>query len=443
MMKRRTFLKSAAIGTGALVSPTVKLFGKDAPSNKLNIALIGVWGRGLAHQNVAARENVVALCDVNDNYIALAAKKFPKAKTYNDWRKCLDQKDVDAVICATTDHTHAFVGNWALNRDLHIYLEKPMGNTVEEARTVHANYLKRKNKVATQLGTQRHAAGNFRRLREMIKDGAIGDVKAAYAWGNRKLPKPGYLPAAGDPPAHLHYDLWIGPSQHHPYNPEYFKARPGAGCLQWNMYWDFGTGQIGDMGAHTMDLAWNCLDAGHPTSATASGDAYNPSVTPVKLEMHMEHPANEWRGPITVSWYQGGALPSSPSRWVDLKKIGHGAMFKGTKGFIVADFGRRLLIPFGDGADMTYYKPRKKEDLVPPLGGFQEEWVRAAKGDPTKTSCNFDYSGLMTEQMMLGLAAYRAGKKLEYDGAKGVVTNDTDANNYLGKVYRKGWTLNG
>jgi len=438
-MKRRTFLKSAVVGAGAYISPSVTLFGKDTPANKLNIALIGVGGRGGAHHGVASKENVVALCDVDSKEMARGVKRWPKAKTYEDWRKCLDQKDVDAVICSTTDHTHAFIANWALNRDMHVYCEKPMGNTVEECRTVRANYLKRKDKLATQLGTQRHAMQNFNRVRELVKDGAIGELKAAYAWGDRKLPKPGYLPAAGDPPENLNWDLWLGPSPHHPYNPGYF----ASDCLAWNMYWDFGTGQIGDMGAHTMDLAWNALDAGYATSATATGDKYNPEVTPVKLEMHMEHPANDWRGPITLSWYQGGAMPKSPRDWLDLRKIGHGAMFKGSKGYIVCDFGSRLLIPFGDSADMTYYKRRSKEELIPPLGGFQDEWVRAAKGDPTKTSCNFDYAGLMSEQMMLGLAAYRAGRKLEYDGKKGVVTNGKDGNEFLKKKYRKGWKLDG
>lgn len=441
-MKRRQFLKSATIGVGALISPRISLFGADAPSNKLNIALIGVWGRGNAHHAMIAKENVVALCDINDKHMEEVAKKFPDAKRYRDWRVCLDQKDIDAVVCCTTDHTHAFVGNWALNRDKHIYLEKPIGISVEEARVVRANYLKRKNKCATQLGTQRHAMPNFHRLKEMVRDGAIGELKDVYAWGNRQIPKPGYLPAEGEPPEHIAYDLWIGPSPWHPYNPEYFSGGPGANCLHWNMYWDFGVGQIGDMGAHTMDLAWNCLDADLPTTAKASGDPFNPDVTPVKMEMHLEHPANDWRGPITVSWYQGGAMPKTPSDWIDLNKIGHGAMFKGTQGYIIADFNKRLLIPYGKDADLTYFKRRTKEELIPPLEGFQEEWVNACKGDTTKTTCNFDYSGPMMEQMFLGTIAYRVGKKLNYDGKTGT-TDDAEANALIQRKYRDGWVLNG
>ena len=249
---------------------------------------------------------MVALCDVNEKRFPDALKRFPKAKTYVDWRKCLDQKDIDAVVFCTADHTHAFIANWALNRDLHVYMEKPLAITVEEARVVRANWLKKKDKLATQVGMQRHAMQNFNRVRELIRDGAIGELKAAYAWGNRQIRRTGYLPAEGQPPEGFHFDLWLGPSPEHPYNPGYFSGGPGMNCLSWNMFWDFGAGQIGDMGSHTMDLLWNAVDAKLPTSAEAKGEAFNPDVTPVECESHFEHPANDWRGPIRVSWYQGG-----------------------------------------------------------------------------------------------------------------------------------------
>jgi predicted dehydrogenase len=213
-------------------------------------------------------------------------------------------------------------------------------------------------------------------------------------------------------------------------------------CLQWNMYWDFGTGQVGDMGSHTMDLAWNAIDAELPTSAEARGEPFHPEVSPVMLELHFQHPANAWRPGIKVSWYQGGAMPASPAPWVDLNRIGHGALFEGSRGALVAEFNARLLIPFGNAADMTYYRPRKKEDLLPPLGDFQQQWVDACKGS-LKTSCDFDYGGTMIEQMMLGLVAYRVGKKLDYDGKTGRVTNVPEANELLRRRYRAGWTLDG
>jgi predicted dehydrogenase len=444
-MRRRQFLQSAVCtGAGLLILPSGARAGKNAPGNKLNIALIGTWGRGLAHLDSLADENVVALCDVWERNLADAAKRFPKAKTYVDWRKCLEQKDIDAVVICTTDFTHAFIANWALNRDMHVYLEKPLGISVEEARVVRANWLPKKGKLATQVGMQRHAHDNFNRIAELIRDGAIGEFKSAYAWGNRKIPKPGYLPAQGAPPEGLHYDLWLGPVKtDHPYNPEYFSAKAGANCLQWNMYWDFGTGQIGDMGSHTMDLLWNAVDCKLPTSAEAKGDPFNPDVTPVMAEMRFEHPANSWRGPISVSWYQGGALPNPPSSFVDLNKIGHGAMFKGSEGILVADFTSRMLIPLGKDGSLTYYRPRKKEELLPPVGHFQKQWINACKDPSLKTACDFEYSADMIEQMCLGLVAYRVGKKISYDGAAGRVTDNPEADALLKRTYRDGWTLNG
>jgi predicted dehydrogenase len=437
-VQRRQFLKSTvATGMGLVILPSSALSGANAPSNKLNVALIGVGGRGRAHQGPISSENVVALCDVDERHLATAAKKFPKAKHYVDWRKCLDQKGLDAVICCTTDHTHAFIANWAMNRGLHVFCEKPLANSVEEARVVRATYLKNKHKLATQCGTQRHANPNFNRVRELIVDGAIGELTDVYAWGNRQIPRPGYLPAQGEPPKHLRYDLWIGPSPWHPYNPGYF-----GGCLKWNMYWDFGSGQVGDMGSHTMDLAWNAIDTTLPTTAEGKGDPFNPDVTPVKLETHFDMPANDWHPAIRLSWYQGGAMPRSPKPYVDLNKIGHGVMFKGSKGYVVADFGSRLVLPFGNDADLTYYKRRSADEVIPDMGHFQAEWINACKGD-LKTSCDFEYSGNLIETMLLGLVAYRVGKKLEYDGARGRVTNSAEGNDLLRRRYRPGWTLNG
>ncbi len=442
-MNRRRFLNKAATGAGLLILPSGLRAGKNAPSNKLNIALIGVWGRGLAHYDSLSEENVVALCDVNEKRFPDALKKFPGAKTYTDWRKCLEQKDLDAVVCCTADHTHAFVANWALNRDLHVYCEKPLAVSVEEARTVRANWLTKKGKLATQVGMQRHAMQNFNRVRELVRDGAIGDLQAAYAWGNRQIRRPGYPIGDGAPPEGFNYDLWLGPSPYHPYNPAYFSGGPGANCLQWNMFWDFGAGQIGDMGSHTMDLLWNAVDAKLPTSAEAKGEPYNPDVTPVECESHFEHPANDWRGPISVNWYQGGAMPRSPKPEIDLTKLGHGAMFKGSKGYLIADFGSRMIVPFGDTADLSYYKPRSKETVLPDIGHFQKQWFEACKDPSKKTACDFEYSGNMIEQMLLGLVAYRVGKKIQYDGVAGKVTDCPEANELLGRKYREGWALNG
>ena len=275
------------------------------------------------------------------------------------------------MIC-TADHHHAFIANWALNRGMHVYCEKPLGISVEEVRTVRANYLKNKAKLATQHGTQRHAFPNFERLRELILDGAIGELKTVHSWDSRQLPRPGYPDVQGMPPNILHYEQWIGPSPYHPYSPQYFGGSNGLNCLFWNMYRDFGVGQMGDMGAHTMDLVWNSIDAGAPIAVEVDqdvSDKYNPDITPVKLKVSFFHPANSWRGPIENIWYQGGLKPHSPKGFIDVDKIGNGAIFEGTKGIILADFESRLIIPNNDDGDLTYYKRRSKEDLLPLIQG--------------------------------------------------------------------------
>lgn len=442
-VKRRDFLKSAVTtGAGLIILPGGFVSGKNSANNKLNIALIGAHGRATAHYRGLKNENVVALCDVDEEHLGLAAKEFPGAKHYVDWRKCLEQKDIDAVVCCTPDHSHAHIGIWSMNRGFHLYLEKPMGLGVEEVRLVREAYLKRKDKIAVQHGTQRHAKPNFDRVQELIQDGAIGDLSAVHVWGNRQIRRDGYPKAQGKPPKTLHWDLWIGPAPYHPYNPEYVSGRTGLNCLNWNMYWDFGTGQVGDMGSHTMDLAWNAIDAGIPTSVKAEGETYHPEVTPVELKAVFKHPANDWRPEIDVIWYQGGPMPSSPRGYVDLNKIGHGALFKGSKGYLVSSFDDRLIVPFGDDADMTYYNRRAAEKVIEPMGDFQEEWINACKTD-LKTSCDLDYAGSKMEQMMLGLVAYRAGKEIQYDGKKGEITNDSSLNHLLKREYREGWPIDG
>ena len=445
---RRAFLKTAAAGTGMLILPG-GVFAANAPSNKLNIALIGADGRARAHYDVLKEENVVAICDVDETHLDFAGQVFPNAKRYVDWRECLDHPELDAVVCCTTDQTHSFVTSWALNRNLHVYCEKPLAITVNEARLLRAKYLPKKHKLATQVGMQRHAKDNFNRVREMVRDGAVGELREVSAWGNRQIPKPGYLPAEGKPPKTLHYDLWLGPSPFHPYNPGYFAGGPGANCLSWNMYWDFGVGQVGDMGSHTMDLAWNAIDATLPTTALGVGEPYNPDVTPVRMTSTFDHPANDWRPAITVKWYQGGDMPKSPAKYIDLNQISHGAMFRGTEGYLITSFDTHVLYPHGTKMDMSYYHRRPEKDMIPTLGNFQKQWVNACKGGDLNTACNFEYSANMIEQLLLGLVAYRQGAReghdvnLEYDGKAGKVTNNAAANQWLSRTYRDGWSIEG
>ena len=436
-MKRRTFLKrSAAAGAGLVVLRSGILKAGQSPNDKLNIAIIGVGGRGGANMNKVKSENIVALCDVNEKHLAKAANQFPNAKTYADWRKCLEQKDIDAVVCSTTDHTHAFVNVWAMNRGMHVYCEKPLANSVHEARVVRETYLKNKHKLATQMGTQRHASENFRRMVELVRHGAIGAVKEARVWCSRKPKGGNYLPEVKPVPKHFDWDLWIGPSPFHPYNPGYF---PG-GCLGWNRFWDFGSGQIGDMGSHVMDMAYWALDLRFPTTCKAEGTPVSSDTCPQWLMAEWDHPANDWRPAAKVYWYDGGKKPGMPSKVFDRNEMFEGGIYKGDKGYLLCDYGYRILMP--SKGDMTHYQSPKPEELIPPSPGHHKEWLIGCKtGKPTL--CNFDYSGALIEHNLLALAAYRVGRKLDWDARGLRAPNCPEADQYIRKTYRKGWVLNG
>jgi predicted dehydrogenase len=410
-MKRRTFLKQSTMaGAGLVILKSGILKAGNSPNEKLNIAVIGVAGRGGANMNNVKSENIVALCDVNSKNLAAAAEKFPRARTYVDWRRCLDQRNIDAVVCSTTDHTHAFVNVWAMNRGKHVYCEKPLANSVEEAHMVRKTYLKNKHKIATQMGTQIHASDNYRRMVELIRNGAIGTVKEARVWCSR-MPKGGrYLPGGTPVPDNINWDLWIGPSKMHPYNPDYFK-----GCLGWNSYWDFGSGQIGDMGSHMMDMACWALDLKLATTCEAAGTPVNTDTCPQWLTAEWDHPANDWRPAVKVFWYDGGKKPGMPAEAFNREKLFKGVLFKGDKGWLLADYGYRILMPKAD-SDMTQYKSPRPHELIPSSPGHHKEWIIGCKtGKPTL--CNFDYSGALIENNMLALD--------------------------IRKTYRKGWVLNG
>ncbi|MCX5647930.1 MAG: Gfo/Idh/MocA family oxidoreductase [Planctomycetota bacterium] len=432
---RRDFLKTGALaGAGLVVLKSGILEAGQSPNDKLGMAVIGVGGRGGANLGDVKGERIVALCDVNENNLKKAAQQFPEAKTYVDWRQCLDQKDIDAVVCSTTDHTHAFISIWAMNRGKHVYCEKPLANSVHEARTVRETYLKNKNKLATQMGTQIHASDNFRRMVELVRGGAIGTPEDARVWCSR-VPKGGeYLPAAGDPPPHLHWDLWIGPSPMHPYNPEYL-----GGCLAWNRFWDFGSGQIGDMGSHMMDMAYWALDLRDPTTCKAEGTPVSPDTCPEWLTAEWDHPANGWRPAVKVYWYDGGKKPGVPSKVFNRDELFKGVIFKGDKGYLLCDYDYRILMPTGD---LTSFQPATKDTLIPPSKGHHAEWIEAAKTD-RKTLCNFDYAGALIEHNLLALAACRVGKPLQWDAANLKAPNCPEANAFIQKTYREGWVLNG
>ena len=433
---RREFLKTSTL-TGAsfcIVGSSVLAKGQS-PNEKLNIGVAGVAGRGGADMNaVAPSENIVALCDVDERKLAGAAKRFPQAKTYHDWRKMLDQKDLDAVVCGTTEHTHAPIILGALRRELHVYCEKPIAHSVEEAQMVRQEYLKVKEKVATQQGTQIHAGANFRRVVELIHSGAIGTVREVHNWCNRVPLGPRQRPKETPPvPPYLHWDLWLGPAPERPYHPTYFTG----GCLWWDKWWDFGNGTIGGMGPHIMDLACWALDLGVATRVEADSGPKGgyPEVYPEWLTIRWDHPACGDRPPVVAYWHDGGKKPKSPPD-VDLEKWGIlGMLFIGDKGQLLSNYSQHVLLP-----KKQYEGFQPPEQTIPPSIGHHKEWLVAAKtGVPTP--CNFDYAGKMTENIMTGIVSCRVKQPLEWDSENMKATNCPEADKYIRKQYREGWEL--
>jgi predicted dehydrogenase len=431
---RRQFLKTTAtISAGYWVAGGVAHAARRSPNEKLNIGITGVAGQGGANMGGVSSENIVALCDIDENNLAGAAKRFPKAKTYVDWRKMLDQKDLDAVTVSTADQVHALASNWAMKRGLSVYCEKPLAHSVHEARAVRETYLANKDKVATQMGTQIHATDNYRRVVELVQTGAIGPVRECHAWCGRIGPGGG-LPQGEQPvPPHIHWDLWLGPAPFRPYNKAYL-----PGNLTWNRWWDFGNGTLGDMGSHVIDLAFWALKLKHPATVEATGDPSpaSPYTNARWMVITWEHPAIDDRPALKLMWYDGVKRPPSPEG-VDLNKWGLGVLFKGDNGILVADYGRYVLLPEDKFKGFQPPKP-----FIPRSRGHHQEWIHAAKtGEPT--TCNFDYSALLIEHNLLGNVSYRAGKKLEWDAKALKATNCPEADQYIRRKYREGWTLDG
>ncbi len=434
-MRRRRFLKRGALaGAGLCVVRSGVLAEGKAPSEKLSIGVAGVGGRGGGNLGAVAGENIVALCDVDERHLAEAAKRFPNAKTYFDWRQMLDHPGLEAVVCSTTEHTHAPVILGALKRALHVYCEKPIAHTPEEAQLVRKVYLKLKGKVATQQGTQIHAGDNFRRVVELLRAGAIGSVREVHNWCNRVPLGPRERPKDAHPvPPHLHWDLWLGPAPERPYHPTYFTG----GCLWWDKWWDFGNGTIGGMGPHIMDLAYWALDLG--IAKTAEADS-NPKggyleVYPEWLSIKWEHPAQADRPAVTVYWHDGGKRPPNPPD-VDLAQWGGlGMLFNGEKGQLLASYDQHVLLPKKQFEG--YQRPPK---AIPSSIGHHAEWLAGAKKG-TPTPCNFDYAGVMTENIMAGIVSCRVKQKLDWDSEKLRAANCPEADKFIRKPYRAGWAL--
>ncbi len=450
-LNRRQFLGSTAAASAAAftIVPRHVLGGTGfkAPSDKLNIAGVGVGGMG--KNNVKhcadAGENIVALCDVDWDYAGDVFKQYPDAKTYKDFRVMLEkQKDIDAVVVATPDHNHAVVAMAAMQLGKGVYVQKPLTRTPWEARML--TEAARKYKVATQMGNQGHSGEGVRLISEWIWDGAIGEIREVHAFTNRPLWVQGVYRPHEKPnvPDTLAWDLWLGPAPFRPYHPAYVP-------WSWRGWWDFGCGALGDMACHVLDPVFTALKLGYPTSVDASSPRIYverglvketmDETAPVSSVINYNFPARENMPAVTVRWFDGGLMPPRPDELEPGRMMGNGSsgvIFIGSKGKLMCgEYGDSpRLIP--ETRMKAYKQPPKTLPRV--KGSHEENWIQACKGGEPADS-NFDYSGPMTEAVVLGNISLRMGQKLEWDGANLTVTNVKEANALVKPEYRAGWSL--
>jgi predicted dehydrogenase len=486
---RRDFLKqSAAAGVGFWVAGGLALADSKSPLERVNIACIGVGGKGSSDTDQAANHgNIVALCDIDDYHLWKKSEaldeKFPLHERFHDYRKMFDQmgKNIDAVVVSTPDHTHAPASLMAMRLGKHVYCQKPLTHTVHEARLMRETAAKQR--VVTQMGNQGSAENGLRRAVEIIQDGVIGTVREVHVWTNRPIwpqaPKIVARPKKKSPvPPYVHWDLFLGSAPYRPYvgNRVYHD-------FAWRGWWDFGTGALGDMACHTANMAYRALKLGLPTSIQGECGDLNPETYPSWARVEFEFPERDGMPPVKLVWYEGkrdgkrvvppdelvmklpvpeqrqgergkgkgkdkdkdkDKEPKDPKQADRERRLGEsGSMLLGEKGILFSpnDYGASYkLLPEADYKD---YKGPK--ETLPRNGkgddGMKAEWVAGIKGGPTPYS-NFDIAGMLTETILLGNVAMRCpGKKLEYDGPNLRITNVSEANQYLRKEYRKGFEV--
>ncbi|MCR4412871.1 MAG: Gfo/Idh/MocA family oxidoreductase [Thermoguttaceae bacterium] len=444
---RRDLFKSTLTAAGAVAAATLvprHVLGgprQIPPSEKMNIAGVGVGGMGAANLAQLESENIVALCDVDLDYAAHTIKKYPKAKVYVDFREMLDrQKDIDGVVVATPDHTHAVVSAAAMRSGKHVYCQKPLTHDVYEARMLAK--IANETKVATQMGIQGHSMEGIRLITEWVAAGVIGQVREVDAWCSLTYYPWGHAgwssswserPKETPPvPPKLQWDLWIGPAPMRPYHRAYHP-------LTWRCWWDFGCGMMGDRGAHTLDPVVTALKLGPPTSVDATSCGNTAEVHPLSAIVTFQFPAREGFPPLKLTWYEG-TRPPRPAELEDGRQwpAEGGVLIKGTQGIIMAGV-------YGDSPriipESKMREAKLPEKTIPRVKGSHEmDWVRACKtGQPA--GADFAYAGPLTETCLLGNIAKRVDARIEWDSANLKITNLPDANKHVRTEYRKGWEL--
>lgn len=442
---RRDFLATATLlGGAAAVSPR-ELLAASA-NDRLRVAFIGAGGRGGRNRTTMDKTgaiDVVALCDVEQKALDLAGKQHPKARHYRDFRKLFDREanNIDAVVVSTTEHTHAFATMPALQLGKHVYCEKPLAYNIDETRRV--TEAAERAGVVTQMGTQIHARPNYRRVVELIRSGAIGavsevDVWVSRAWGlqseeeaehyNDRIFVTERPDEAMEPPATLDWDLWLGPAPARPYHDVYY---PGP---KWYRWWDFANGTMSDLGSHWNDLPYWALKLDAPQTVEARGIPPHPEIAPASMTAVYHYGPREDMPPVKLTWCQGA---HKPERWTrgEIPKWNNGVLFVGTRGMLLADYGKHVLLPEERFAD---FEP--PEPFIPDSPGHHEEWVLACRGEGT-TGSPFSYAGPLTEANHLGNVAYRAGQPIRWDRANMEAIGCPEADPFIRRTPRTGWSL--
>lgn len=429
-IRRRHFLKTVG-AAGAVASSGVWTSSARAQSKssleKLSIACIGTANRAENDVDGVKSEDIVALCDVDSNYLERKAKEFPGVRKYADYREMLvaEGDKIDAVVIGTPDHHHAPASIRAIQAGKHVYCEKPLTHTVAEARII--TEAAAQAGVATQLGTQIHAEDNYRRVVEIIEAGVLGDVREVHVWvgkgwGGGERPK-----GEQAPPEHLDWDLWLGPA---PYRPFYKGVYHPA---QWRRWWDFGGGTLADMACHYMDLPFWALRLKYPTSCVAESEAAaHPETCPLGLKVTYEFPAREGLVATRLVWHDGRMIPRTVA---GRQVLGSGVMFIGTEGEMFANYPSHKLFPEEKFKDFT-----PPPQTIPKSIGHHAEWIKACK-EGTPTTCDFSYSGPLTEAVLLGNVAYRTGAALQWNAEQLKAEGLPEADKYIHKQYREGWEV--
>ena len=427
---RRDFLKrTSAIGVGAWITTGAAATGQSRSANeKLNVGFIGANGRGARNlAAVAESENVVALTDVDQLRLAESAEQHPAAARYADFRRMLDNENLDAVVVSTPDHTHAVAAIAAMKSGRHVYCEKPLAHSVYEARRLAE--VAEETGAVTQMGNQSHGTDRLRSVVEIVRSGALGPIHQVVCWSNKQFSggeRPVDRPSAPDS---LDWDLWLGPAPQRPYHPSYVP-------FYWRGWWDFGSGNFGDMGCHIIDAPYWALELEHPTSILAAGPPPHQESSPTAMVVRYEFPERGDQPPVSLTWYDGDWAP--PYDQIDDAPLpAQGSLIMGEKG--------QLLFPHVRGDIGLFPRERftdfqKPDPTLPRPEHHHAEWIEACKGQG-ETLSNFAYGGRLTEVILAGVVSYRLGKRLEWDGPAMRATNAPEAEYLIRPEMRPGWEV--